>query len=90
MIRKFYKLRHYVYIIIGLLLIFFIFNRDTLSNKNFAELQDVLNNIKNVEQFFDNLEEKKSRITIDTYVSPEPCINCPGENGSAVIILVSK
>jgi hypothetical protein len=75
---------------IGLLLIFFIFNRDTLSNKNFAHLQDVLNNIKNVEQFFDDLEEKKTRINIDTYVSPEPCINCPGENGSAVIILVSK
>jgi hypothetical protein len=90
MIRKFYKLRHYVYIMIGLLLIFFIFNRDTLSNKNFAHFQDVLNNIKNVEQFFDDLEEKKTRITIDTYVSPEPCINCPGENGSAVIILVSK
>ena len=89
MIRKLYKLRRLLYILICVTLLFVIFKRDTISNTNFAHLQDVLDNIKNVEQFFQEFDEKKSRITIDTYVSPQPCINCPGENGSAVTILVS-
>lgn len=31
---------------------------------------------------------KKQRITIDTYVSPPPCIGCPGENGTGVVLSV--
>jgi hypothetical protein len=29
---------------------------------------------------------RKARITIDTFMCPPPCFNCPGENGSQVIL----
>ena len=30
------------------------------------------------------------RINRETYQIPEPCVNCPGENGAAVFLTVSR
>ena len=77
------------------------FNKKPLSSNNNANnlknhdlYYDFVNNNSNLHHNHEHLEqnhvdEKKSvRITIDTYVSPPPCLDCPGENGTAIIILV--
>lgn len=102
MLRKIKKLRGFLYITLGVLLFVFLFNQNEFSKARLAHLSETLGNLKNNEQFFDDLHEpnqdifinfvvkNKSIITLDTYVSPPPCLNCPGENGSAVTILVSS
>lgn len=95
MIRKLCKLRRYLCIyFIALLFLLFLNREDSEQKHDNLTINKELGIIVDQKALKVNsshpIKTKKPRITIDTYVSPEPCINCPGENGSAVIILVSK
>ena len=94
MIRKLYKLRRYLCIYFIAVSLLLLVNRDD-SNIRHPNV-DIDNGLNLLFKKYISKENssnpatrKKEIITIDTYVSPQPCINCPGENGSAVTILVS-
>lgn len=36
-----------------------------------------------------DVDSRLSRINMDTYKEPQPCLNCPGENGASVSLTVS-
>jgi len=95
MIRKLCKLRRYLCIYFFAVLFLLFINREDSKQKHDnltinKELGIKVDHKVFIKNSSNQIKAKKPRLTIDTYVSPEPCINCPGENGSAVIILVSK
>ena len=60
---------------------FFIKVDDFINNNSHLQHNEIVHDDQTVKQ-------KPKRITIDTYVSPPPCLDCPGENGTAIVILV--
>jgi hypothetical protein len=95
MIRKLCKLRRYLCIYFFAVLFLLFINREDSKQKHDnltinKELGIKVDHKVFIKNSSNQIKAKKPRLSIDTYVSPEPCINCPGENGSAVIILVSK
>ena len=85
MYYKIYRRRNKLYIIIGvILLIFLYFDFDKDSSGN--ERKDNLNDLDEV---FKVIEEKLDRKPKKRYVPPEPCKDCPGENGQGVMLTVS-
>ena len=85
MYYKIYRRRNRLYIIIGvILLIFLYFDKDSSKDN---ERKDSLNDLDEV---FKVIEEKFEHKPRKRYVQPDPCVGCPGENGEGVKLTVSS
>ena len=80
MYYKLYRRRNKIYIIIGVILIIYLYLDKNNSSGN--ERKDNLND--DLFEVFErrNVQPKKK------YVPPSPCVGCPGENGAGVSLTV--
>lgn len=78
MYYKLYRRRQYIYF--GAIIVAIIF---LLSANRKSDSDDSDRRVKNFKKRND-----AGRININTYVEPEPCKGCPGENGSPVYLNV--
>jgi hypothetical protein len=87
MYYKLYRRRYTIYTIITILFIIVLLNNNLNSideSTNYDKNSHDSNNLnKNVKRF------NNVRINMQNYVVPDPCNDCPGENGKAVYLSVN-
>ena len=95
MYYKLYRRRKFIYIGLAAFGILVLLLNQSPSNeqpKSGSKKEDEANHLNNLD-YPDHpdhpvVENKKQRINMRTYVEPEPCLGCPGENGAGVHLSV--
>jgi hypothetical protein len=82
MYYKFYRRRYLIYVLTSILFVVIILNNNKPSDL------DVSNRDQPVKKARNELRRSNERINMENYVEPEPCGNCPGENGKPVYLNV--
>ena len=92
MYYKLYRRRHYIYIgavFLGIFL-YLTYKSHTIDYEN-GNVESNYENYKGKSGNDNNKNKniRKSRITMETYKAPDPCVGCPGENGQGVYLTVN-
>lgn len=88
MYYKLYRRRKYIYfgiLTLGIVVLILKSNSSNTYTNNVNDKVDEKNKDKDGEPHH---PQKSQRINMKTYVEPEPCLGCPGENGAAVFLSV--
>lgn len=85
MYYKIYRRRNKLYIIIGAILLIFLY-----FDKNKSAGNERKDNLNDLDDLFKVIEEKLDNKPKKRYIPPAPCEGCPGEDGAGVTLTVRR